>query len=178
MGDDGQRIRIAAESPLAEDLALLFQRHTADMHAQTPPESIHMLPRRDLAVPGISFFVMRLAGRPVAMAALKQLDADHGELKSMHVLAEHRGSGLSRALLDHLIVAARARGLARLSLETGAEAIFKPARALYQRAGFTECRPFATYAPDPNSVFMTLHLTNDNPPEHTRGPDGRNDPKQ
>lgn len=76
----------------------------------------------------------------------------------MHVLAELRGRGLARVLLDHLIAAARADGIARLSLETGAQPSFGAARALYERAGFAYCPPFEGYVADPNSVFMTRRL--------------------
>ncbi len=151
-------IRIAAESPLTEDLALLFQRHTADMHADTPPESIHMLDRSELAAPGIHFFVLRDGGHPLAMGAIKRIAVEHAEIKSMHVLAEARGRGLSRRMLDHLIAAARAEGLTRLSLETGVQPTFIAARALYARAGFVTCGPFEGYHDDPNSLFMTLSL--------------------
>lgn len=159
MNDDTDMM-IAAESPLSEDLALIFQRHVADMHADTPPESIHMMPREALVSPQIEFFVLRLAGRPVAMGALKRWGERQGELKSMHVLAEHRGGGLSRAILAHMIAHARHLGLTRLSLETGAQPSFAAARALYARAGFAECPPFGDYRPDPNSTFMTLDLRN------------------
>ena len=144
--------------PLSPDLALLHARHAADMHAETPPESIHMLPPDELARPGIDFFVIREDDRPVGMGALKRTGEDHAEIKSMHVLAEARGRGLSRLMLDHLIAHARALGCRRISLETGAEPIFDPARALYARAGFVECGPFEGYREDPNSVFMTLGL--------------------
>jgi len=83
---------------------------------------------------------------------------EHGEVKSMHVLAEYRGQGLSRLMLDHLLAEARSAGLGRLSLETGSQEMFLPARRLYERAGFTYCDPFGDYVLDPNSVFMTLTL--------------------
>lgn len=153
-----ETLSFAAESPLADDLALLFLRHTADMHADTPPESIHMMPRETLVSPQIDFFVLRRAGAPVGMAALKRLDLRHGEIKSMHILAEARGGGLSRLMLDRLIDHARRVGLTRLSLETGAQPGFAAARGLYARGGFVECPPFGAYRPDPNSVFMTRTL--------------------
>ena len=149
---------IAEESPLGADLALLFQRHTADMHADTPPESIHMMDRGALAAPGIRFFVLRDGGAPLAMGAFKRIDATHAEIKSMHVLAEARGRGLSKAMLDHLLAEAAAQGYACLSLETGVQPTFIAARALYARAGFVECPPFEGYHDDPNSVFMTKAL--------------------
>ena len=56
------------------------------------------------------------------------------------------------------IAEARARGYARVSLETGAQPEFEPARRLYASSGFVPCPPFGTYREDPNSVFMTLAL--------------------
>ena len=151
-------ITITEESPLGADLGLLFARHTADMHADTPPESIHMMDASELAVPHIRFFVMRDTGVPVGMGAFKRIDAGHAEIKSMHVLVENRGRGLSKRMLDHLVAEARVEGLRRLSLETGVQPTFVAARALYAKAGFVECEPFEGYWADPNSVFMTLHL--------------------
>ena len=148
-------ISIVAESPLGADLGLLMQRHTSDMHADTPPESIHMMDAGQLAQPGIEFFVMRDTGVPVAMGAFKRIDGTHAEIKSMHVLAEVRGRGLSRLMLTHLIAEAKAAGISRLSLETGSQDMFRPARRLYENAGFAECPPFEGYVEDPNSVFMT-----------------------
>ncbi|MCF3974847.1 GNAT family N-acetyltransferase [Paracoccus salsus] len=153
--------QIARESPLSRELDLIFRRHVADMHADTPPESIHMMPREALVSPEIDFFVLRLAGQPAAIGALKIWAERQGELKSMHVLSEHRGQGLSRRLLDHMIAHARTAGLSRLSLETGAQPSFAAARALYARTGFVECPPFGAYRPDPNSCFMTLALVDD-----------------
>lgn len=148
-------ITIAREHPVQDALSLLHQRHTADMHSETPPESIHMLPADALAAPGIAFFVMRRDGEAIGMGAFKRISADHAEIKSMHILAEHRGAGLSRRMLDHLTAEAKADGYRRLSLETGVQPGFAPARALYAKAGFVECGPFEGYRDDPNSVFMT-----------------------
>ena len=151
-------VSIAQETPSGADLALLFERHTADMHADTPPESIHMMDASELDRPDIWFFVMRDGARPVGMGAFKRIDAEHAEIKSMHVLAEERGRGLSRAMLTHILDQARAAGFRRLSLETGVQPTFIAARALYAKAGFTECPPFEGYWDDPNSVFMTKTL--------------------
>ena len=151
-------LTIAQESPMGADLALLMNRHTADMHADTPPESIHMMDASQLAVPGVSFYVMREAGVPVAMGAFKRITPDHAEIKSMHVLVEARGRGLSRQMLLHLMAEAQAAGITRLSLETGSQDMFLPARQLYAKAGFDECPPFEGYVLDPNSVYMTRTL--------------------
>ena len=149
---------ITRERPTSVDLVLLMQRHSADMHADTPPESIHMMDAGALDHPNIAFYVLREAGDPLAMGAFKRIDASHAEIKSMHVLAELRGRGLSRRMLDHLLIEAQAAGYSRLSLETGTQAMFLPARRLYEKAGFAECPPFEGYGDDPNSVFMTKTL--------------------
>ena len=149
---------IAEEHPLTPDLDLLFQRHTADMHADTPPESIHMMDKGALVASGIRFFVLRENGAPLAMGAFKRIDDGHAEIKSMHVLAEARGRGLSKAMLDHLVTRAAEDGFVRLSLETGIQPTFVAARSLYARAGFADCPPFEGYTDDPNSVFMTRRL--------------------
>ena len=146
---------IAEESPLGADLGLLMQRHTEAMHADTPPESIYMMDAGALAAPGIRFFVMREADRAIGMGAFKRLSGDHAEIKSMHVLHELRGRGLARALVEHLVEAARADGITRLLLETGPQASFAAARGLYEAAGFGYCGPFEGYGDDPNSAFMT-----------------------
>lgn len=152
---------IRREAPEGRDLDLLFARHAAEMAADTPPESIHILPREALSAPGIAFYVLRdAADVPVGMGALSIGTGGTGEaeVKSMHVLAEHRGQGHSRRLLDHLLAEAGSVGVRRLSLETGAQASFAAARALYARAGFVECGPFGDYTDDPNSTYMTLAL--------------------
>ena len=151
-------MQITPESPLTADLALLMARHTAAMHADTPPESIHMMDASQLAIPEVQFFVGREAGVAVAMGAFKRIDAQHAEVKSMHVLFEARGRGLSRIMLDHLMAAAKAAGYLRLSLETGSQAMFQPAVRLYEKAGFERCPPFEGYTLDPNSIYMTRTL--------------------
>lgn len=151
-------IRIGPESPLGPDLGDLMLRHTEAMHADTPPESIHMLGAAELAVPGIAFHVMREDGRPIGMGAVKRIGPDEGEIKSMHVLAELRGRGLARRMLDHLVAEAQAAGITRLSLETGSQDSFLAARRLYETAGFVPCAPFGDYREDPLSVYLTLRL--------------------
>jgi putative acetyltransferase len=90
--------------------------------------------------------------------ALKELDATHGEVKSMRTPATLRRRGAGRAVLTHILAEARARGYTRLSLETGSMAEFKPARELYESFGFSYCGPFGPYKEDPYSTFMTLEL--------------------
>jgi putative acetyltransferase len=149
---------IARESPAGADLTQLFARHTADMHADTPPESIHMMESSELAAAQVHFFVARESGAAVAMAAFKILSGTQGEIKSMHVLREVRGRGLSKAMLAHVEAQARAAGVTHLFLETGIQPSFVAARALYEKAGYQICGPFEGYENDPNSLFMTKEL--------------------
>lgn len=148
-------VTIQPESPLTDDLALLMRRHTDAMHSQSPPGSIHMLDASKLAQPSIWFFVMRDGGEAIGMGAVKRIDNHHAEIKSMHILAERRGQGLSKQMLDRLVSHALATGFTKLSLETGSQSGFAAARGLYANAGFQECGPFEGYFLDPHSVFMT-----------------------
>jgi putative acetyltransferase len=104
------------------------------------------------------FFAAFESNQPVAMGALKILTKTHGELKSMHVRESHRGRGIADAMLHRLLTVAREAGLRKLSLETGSQKAFIPARSFYARHGFCECGPFEGYQTDPNSIFMTREL--------------------
>ena len=148
-------IEIRRDRPVSPDVLPLLQRHLDLMHASSPPESVHALDPAALDTPDVAFFTLREGEAVLAMGAVKRIDANHAEIKSMHVVAEARGRGLARVLLDHLLAEAQSLGYAQLSLETGVEPVFAPARALYERAGFGYCGPFDGYELDPNSVFMT-----------------------
>ncbi|WP_400994722.1 GNAT family N-acetyltransferase [Agromyces sp. GXQ0307] len=136
----------------------LLEDHLADMYATSPPESVHALDIGGLSVAEVAFWTIGEGDDLLGCVALKELDGAHGELKSMRTDAAARGRGLGARLLEHVLVEAGRRGYARLSLETGSEEFFRPARTLYAKYGFRECEPFADYVPDPNSVFMTLEL--------------------
>jgi putative acetyltransferase len=132
----------------------LVARHLAGMHASSPPESVHALDVDKLRQPNVTFWSAWLGDEIVACGALKQLDQNRGELKSMRVADAFLGRGLGRAMLDHLIGEARALGLKSLWLETGSTAPFQPALRLYESSGFVRCGPFDEYVEDPFSVFM------------------------
>jgi putative acetyltransferase len=149
---------IAIDDPRADDVRALLQRHLAFAHATTPREDVHALDIDGLTDPAVTFFSLRAGGAVLGVAALKRLDAEHAEIKSMHTAQEARGRGIARALVDHLLAVARERGFRRVSLETGSGPDFTPARALYASAGFTSCAPFADYPDSPNSAYMTLEL--------------------
>jgi len=139
------------------ELSSFLQAHLSDLEPTSPPESRHALDLDDLQGPGVRLWVAaddEIAGT----GALAEIEPGHEELKSMRTDPERRGQGVGRQLLEHLIDNARARGVRRISLETGSMEFFAPARRLYAAAGFIDCRPFGTYADDPHSTYMTLEL--------------------
>ncbi|NYE19539.1 GNAT family N-acetyltransferase [Microbacterium immunditiarum] len=141
----------------------LIAAHLRGMHDSSPPESVHALDLAGLRHPSITFWSAWVDGELAGIGALKAIDApgagaQRGEIKSMRVDDRYRGAGIGRALLRHIISAARERGYASLWLETGTPADFIPARALYAAEGFVECGPFGDYVDDPFSVFMTLDI--------------------
>jgi putative acetyltransferase len=133
----------------------LIQRHLAGMHAASPPESVHALDVDALRRPDVTFWSAHLGGQLAGCCALARLDPLRGEIKSMRVADAFLGRGVGRAMLDHLLAEARARGMTSLWLETGSGAPFLAATTLYERTGFVRCGPFADYVDDPFSVFMT-----------------------
>ena len=150
------------EGDLADSRVLeLLDLHVARARAETGRGSAHALDHAALLAPGLTFWSAwedDTRTTLVAVGALKELTHEHGEVKSMHVAERMRGRGYGATMLQHIIAAARSRGMSRLSLETGAWPYFVPARVLYASHGFTECEPFGDYSPDVNSVFMTITL--------------------
>ena len=136
----------------------LLAEHLEDMHALSPRESVHALDVTALSKPDITFWTVWSDAELLGCGALKELAPQHGEIKSMRTAHAHRRKGVGRALLEHIVAEARRRRYARLSLETGSMAAFEPARRLYTSYGFVYCPPFADYAADPNSVFLTRSL--------------------
>jgi putative acetyltransferase len=149
---------IDLEDPGVDDIRALLEQHLALMYELSPPEDVHALDLDGLRTSDISFYSLREDGTLLAIGALKQLDGEHAEVKSMHTTQAARGRGLGRAMLDHLLAEARRRGVRRVSLETGSQDGFAPARGLYTSAGFDLTRPFADYRESPSSTFMTLEL--------------------
>jgi putative acetyltransferase len=136
----------------------LLHTHVTTARAETARGSAHALDVTGLQSPDISFWAIWDRDELLGVGALRRLTPDHGEIKSMHTTQSARRRGAGSAMLHHLIDTARAGGLSRLSLETGAWDYFIPARTFYKRHGFVECPPFGDYAADPNSVFMSLDL--------------------
>jgi putative acetyltransferase len=154
-------IQIGFDDPRSQDVRALLATHLAFSRAATPAEFSFAMDSDDLTSPAVTFFSARHDARLVGIAALKQLDEVHAELKSMHTVETERRLGIARSLVEHIIGFARAAGYQRLSLETGSTGEFVGARALYARCGFTPCEPFAGYSSSAYNTFMTIDLGRD-----------------
>jgi len=151
-------ITIAIDDPRASDVRALVARHLVFARSHKPAGDVHALDVAGLLDPAVTVFTCRADGELLAVGALRRLDRWHAELKSVHTAEAARGRGIGRAMLAHLIGVTRDRGLRRLSLKTGSQPAFAPARSLYASAGFAPCRPFGGYRPSHSSIFMTLSL--------------------
>ena len=139
-------------------IADLLREHLANMAENSPPESIHALSLEKLRKRDITFWSVWDGTELLGCGALKELSPQHGEIKSMRTASQHRRKGVAAALVEHILREAKKRNYKRVSLETGSMEAFAPAHRLYKKFGFRECRPFADYVEDPNSIFMTLEL--------------------
>jgi putative acetyltransferase len=140
------------------EIRALLEEHLNSMYSLSPPESVHALDLDALRKPEISLWTAWSGTQLLGCGALKELNARHGEIKSMRTAIAHRRKGVARVILTHLVEEAQKRRYARLSLETGSQSDFEPARRLYESFGFEYCPPFEGYVDDPNSVFMTKIL--------------------
>ncbi|NRF93065.1 GNAT family N-acetyltransferase [Paenibacillus frigoriresistens] len=136
----------------------LIGEHLQDMASLSPPESTHALDLDNLKKPEITFWSGWEQDELVGCGAMKELDRQHGEIKSMRTSSSHQRKGVAKRILEHIIEEAKRRGYQRVSLETGSMEAFEPARRLYASFGFQYCQPFSDYIEDPNSVFMTKEL--------------------
>lgn len=151
-------MRIIVDDLKGTEIAALLQAHLDAMHAHSPPGSVHALDLEKLRQPDITFWTVWDGPALMGCGALKELDARHGEIKSMRTDRAHLRKGVAAAILETILTTARARGYARLSLETGSNEPFWAAHRLYERNGFSDCGPFADYERDPFSRYMTLEL--------------------
>lgn len=136
----------------------LLHEHLQSMHLHSPPESVHALDLSGLQKPEITFWTAWEGDELLGCGALKELDHQHGEIKSMRTAAAHLRKGIASTMLAHIISEAQQRSYVRLSLETGSGEAFAAARKLYAAFGFEYCGPFGEYVLDPFSVFMAKEL--------------------
>lgn len=140
------------------DVQALLAFHAAEMRQHSPPDACHVLPPAALDDADITLFSARDGGRLVGIGALRVLDGDAGEVKSMRSAPDAGRRGVGRAILSAILAEARARGCRELLLETGSGRAFAAANALYEGAGFTACGPFGGYLPSPFTRFLRLEL--------------------
>jgi putative acetyltransferase len=152
------RMAIRIDDLTGTEIAELLREHLENMAENSPPESRHALTLEQLRQPGITFWSVWSSTELLGCGALKELDPQHGEIKSMRTASNHRRKGVAATLLEHILEEAKRRNYKRVSLETGSMDVFIPAHNLYAKFGFTVCGPFSDYIEDPNSVFMTKEL--------------------
>ena len=149
---------IAIEESLSEELAQILQAHWVFCTSTSPVEHVYAIDASKLFTPDITVFGARVLGELVGVGAIRKLDADHAELKSMHTLAKSRGNGIGRAMVAHIESFAKVQGIKRISLETGPSEPFKPARELYKSLGYEECAAFGDYVLSEHNTCMTKIL--------------------
>ncbi|CAB4638399.1 unannotated protein [freshwater metagenome] len=148
-------IVITTEKTLTDELAQVLEAHWLFCTSSTPIEHVYALDASKLFASGITVFGARVDGELLGVGALRKLDDEHAELKSMHTLAKSRGLGIGREIVAHIENFARTQGINRMSLETGATEPFKPARELYKSLGYQECEAFADYVLTEDNTCMT-----------------------
>lgn len=136
----------------------LLTLHLAGMHAHSPPGSVFALDLSGLQQPGVTVWSLWEGETILGIGALKALPDGTGELKSMRTHPDHLRKGVARALLEHIIGEARARGITRISLETGSGPAFDPALTLYRTRGFVAGEAFSDYVRSDFNQFMHLDL--------------------
>ena len=152
-------MRIEPDDLTDPEVVAFLQAHVAQLREISPPGTSHALDLAGLTSPGVSFWSARDdRGVLVGCAALKRLTAEHAELKSMRTAPDRLGEGIGTQLVTFVLERAREAGFARVSLETGSQDFFAPARRLYARHGFVVTDPFGDYRADPANTFMTREL--------------------
>jgi putative acetyltransferase len=151
-------LQIQEDDLSGEDTHKLLALHLSGMHSSSPPGHSYALDLSGLKSADVTVWSARVDGSLAGIAALKELGGGAGEIKSMRTHPDHLRKGVAASLLDHIITEARARGLRRLSLETGTGASFEPALALYRKRGFGDGAVFADYRPSDFNQFLHLDL--------------------
>jgi putative acetyltransferase len=151
-------VEIKVDDLSGPEVKKILTEHLEDMFAASPPECVFALDLDGLKKPNITFWTVWEDKQLLGCGALKTLDETHAEIKSMRTTSAARNKGVASTLLRHILEAAKKKGLNKISLETGSQDFFAPARKLYAKHDFIECGPFADYKLDPYSVFMTRSL--------------------
>lgn len=159
--NDSASLTILEDDPLASDVQELLRAHLAYARASTPSEFSFALDAEGLNDRSVLFFSARREGELLGIGALKDHDRDLAEIKSMHTRADVRGQGVGKAMIGHLIDAARRKGYKEIRLETGTGDDFAAARGLYKGAGFQASSAFGDYRASAHNCFWVMHLDDD-----------------
>ncbi len=138
----------------------LLTKHFVELRAASPQGSAHVLDIPGLKVTSIKFWSLWENDYLMGCGALKFLDKEHGEFKSIRVHDNFRNKGNGIKVIEHLIIEAKKLNIKRISIETGAGKFFEPARKLFKKTNFKPCEPFAHYKVDINSLYLTKLLDN------------------
>ena len=136
----------------------LLTKHFIELRAASPEGSAHVLDIPGLKIPSIKFWSLWENDELVGCGALKFLDDNHGEFKSIRIADQFRKNGLGIKIIDHLINEAKKLNVKKISVETGSGDFFLSARKLFKKCGFETCEPFAHYKEDPNSCYFSLDI--------------------
>ena len=136
----------------------LLKKHFIELRSVSPAGSTHVLDIDGLKDSSIKFWSLWENNKLIGCGALKFLEKGHGEFKSIRVADEFRKKGIGERIINHLIEEAKKLEISKLSIETGAGEFFAPARKLFKKFGFKECKPFAHYKEDPNSCYYNLKI--------------------
>ena len=136
----------------------LLKKHFIELRSVSPEGSTHVLDIDGLKDPSIKFWSLWENNKLIGCGALKFLEKNHGEFKSIRVADEFRKNGIGERIINHLIEEAKKLKITKLSIETGAGEFFAPARKLFNKFGFKNSEPFPHYKIDPNSCYFTLDL--------------------
>ena len=139
----------------------LLTKHFIELRAASPEGSAHVLDIPGLKTPSIKFWSLWESEKIFGCGALKFIDKEHGEFKSIRIHDDFRNQGNGIKVINHLIDEARKLNIKRISLETGAGKFFDPARKLFKRCDFQPCKPFAHYKEDVNSIYLTKLINHD-----------------
>ncbi len=142
------------------EVNLLLTKHFIELRNASPEGSAHVLDITGLKVPSIKFWSLWEDNQLMGCGALKFLDEEHGEFKSIRIKDNFRGKGNGIKVINHLIDEAKKLKIKKLSIETGSGKFFAPARKLFDKCGFKPCKPFAHYKEDVNSLYLTKLLNN------------------
>ena len=136
----------------------LLKKHFIELRSVSPEGSTHVLDIPGLKVSSIKFWSLWENEKLIGCGALKFLDENQGEFKSIRIADSFRKNGLGVKIIDHLINEAKKLNIKKISVETGSGDFFSSARKLFKKCGFKPCKPFAHYKEDSNSCYFSLDV--------------------